>query len=170
MRHYTGIEKAIIMYFNENCIEIDIEPHGSRGPDIVGHHADGKLVIGEIKSQKEIIRDLGGYWSQWNSDRSFGGKTKDYKLKVNYCDKGYGLTSPSSKGWVAVIDGQLRGYCEKAGIMRGVLVIENFPVFENDIRRAIEYLSTHSRVIGYSGKTDKHGIGYVIVDYTYKSD
>jgi hypothetical protein len=52
----------------------------------LGPDNKGAKIVGEIKKAAEIERDLGGYWSQWNSDRKFRGKSSDYKLAA-YSDE-----------------------------------------------------------------------------------
>ena len=132
--------------YEKKGFKIEIEPHGSRGPDILGHGENGQVIVGEIKGATEILRDLRGYWGQWNSDRSFGGKASTFKLKSNYTDKGEGLPSSAVRGWVSVIDGQLRGYCLKENCPKGDLVVESYDSFETDIRVAIDYLKAQRRI------------------------
>jgi len=165
MGHYNELEQKIKDHYKRKSAEVDIEPHGSRGPDIKGSYTDGEIIIGEIKKETEIYRDLNGYWGQWNSNRSFGGKTNDYKLKNNYSDKGKGLSSLEVKGWASVIDGQLRGYCEKDVVLQGDLVIENFDIFKNEIQDAVEYLKSQDRIEKFFVETDTDNIGYATVNY-----
>jgi len=163
--HYGQISEKINEHYNKKGTKIEIEPHGSRGPDIVGKNKFEDVAIGEIKSESEINRDLNGYWSQWNSDRSFGGKTKDYQLKTNYYDEGASLKSSSEKGWVSVIDGQLRGYCNKESISKGDLVVENYNRFKKEIQNSLEYLKAQNRITSYKIETDKSGIGYITINF-----
>lgn len=143
--HYAHIGDIIKNFYAQNDSTIAIEPHGSRAADILGSHKDGNKIVGEIKKAVEIERDLEGYWSQWNSKQSFGGKTSDYKLADQYTDKGVAL-SRSGRGWSAVIDGQLRGYCVKELFGRGDLVVENYGKYEKDILESLNYLKEQGRI------------------------
>lgn len=161
MKHYGHLEGKIKKFYLNEGLKIEIEPHGSRGPDIIGKDSEGKVFIGEIKNEKEIDRDLKGYWSQWNSDTSFGGKTKEYKLKSNYTDKGEGLNSSQNKGWASVIDGQLRGYCCKYNRDKGDLVVENYNKYSKNLHETLNYLEEQSRIVKYNVKKSNNGIGII---------
>jgi hypothetical protein len=165
MGHYDSLAQIIKSCYRKKGSRIEIEPHGSRGPDILGCSENGQTIVGEIKGATEILRDLNGYWGQWNSDRSFGGKTNTYKLRSNYADRGKGLPSSAVKGWVSVIDGQLRGYCRKENCPRGDLVVESYDRFEADIRAAIDYLKAQRRISKFSVQTDRLNIGYITFEF-----
>jgi hypothetical protein len=148
-KNYQHLEGVIKDYYAKEGIDVAIEPHGSRAADILGPNKDGNKIVGEIKKTAEIERDLGGYWSQWNSEQHFGGKTSDYKLANQYTDKGAAL-SRIGRGWAAVIDGQLRGYCVKELFGRGDLLIENFSGYEKDILQTLDYLKQQGRIKGFA--------------------
>lgn len=147
-KNYQHLEGIIKDYYAKDGANVEIEPHGSRAADVLGRNNDGNKIIGEIKKGVEIERDLGGYWSQWNSVQQFGGKTSDYKLSDQYTDKGATLSS-KARGWAAVIDGQLRGYCTKELFGRGDLVVENFTQYEKDILETLDYLKKQRRIISF---------------------
>ncbi|HOM97750.1 MAG TPA: hypothetical protein PLY41_05560, partial [Acetomicrobium sp.] len=136
-------------YYASSGADVGVEPHGSRAADVLGKDKNGsRTVVGEIKKAAEIERDLGGYWSQWNSDQSFGGKTSDFKLAEQYTDKGASL-SRNGRGWAAVIDGQLRGYCVKELFGHGDLIVEEFGKYEKDLLETLEYLKKQGRIKGF---------------------
>lgn len=150
-KNYPHLEGAIKDYYATEGAKVEIEPHGSRAADILGPDNKGAKIVGEIKKAAEIERDLGGYWSQWNSDRKFGGKSSDYKLAEQYADKGAAL-SRNGRGWAAVIDGQLRGYCTKELFGRGDLMVENFSRYEKDILETLNYLKKQGRISNFEVK------------------
>ena len=164
--HYSHMERTLKDSFARKGVHIDLEPSGSRGPDIVGINMSGDLTIGEIKHSVEIHRDLRGYWSQWNSQSSFGGKTPDFSLKSCYSDQGAAL-SADARGWTAVIDGQLRrSYCEKAGVADGILVVENYGAHDAGVEASLRYLKAQGRISGFKVSVDQDGNGHVKVSFT----
>ena len=63
-RHYVNLEEPIKRYFAKIGKRVEIEPSGSRGPDIKS--TDG-TVVGEIKHITELVRDLPAkFWRDWN--------------------------------------------------------------------------------------------------------
>jgi hypothetical protein len=155
------MEMAITSFFQKKGITVEIEPHGSRGPDIEGKN--GVRLVGEIKHKREIERDLKGYWSQWNSRSSFGGKTAEYKLRSEFPQDVKDL-GRDVKGWLATIFGQLRNYTKKANLNDGWLVVESIHEFDHDIMDAINYLIKNKLIKKYT-KEISHNIGYYHISY-----
>lgn len=140
MRHYDHIAPIIHQYFKRKGMTVAIEPHGTRGPDLKG--INGTIMVGEIKNQTELLRDLRSYWSSWNSNQSFGGKKKDFKLRSILPATVEALSS-FTKGWIATIYGQLKYPTEKGNLTEGWLVYEGFS-FENSLLEALNFLSQHN--------------------------
>jgi hypothetical protein len=141
--HYLHMEKTIRAFFREQGLKIEIEPSGSSGPDLA---FKGSNVVGEIKHRDEIKRDLRGYYQQWNSGLTFGGKTCEYRL-TDELPPGASDLDRSVQGWLAVIYGQLRFYCRRAGCATGWLVLEDVEPDDHHLVAAIHYLQTHGKSI-----------------------
>lgn len=161
-KHYKHIESTIMAFFNEKGMSVEIEPSGSRGPDVRGVTC---LLVGEAKHEKELRRDLfRAYWTNWNSPKQkFGGKTFDYRL-AEHIPAGIDDLSNGAKGWVAVICGQLRYMVKKAGITQGWIVYENFDSFETSLLEAVSFLNEKS-VITLHSPEHMENVGFLQVDY-----
>jgi len=119
---------------------------------------NGHIIVGEIKSTKEASGSTSSWWSYWN--------TGSRNLKSQYDEAKLKKLSSAARGWCAVIDGQLREYCEKQGVKIGDLVIEEFIKFNKDILKALEFLKGESRIFKYDvPECDDFGIGYIIITY-----
>ena len=158
--HYTSIESVVRDFFQERGISIIIEPRGSRGPDI---ESLSPPMVGEIKAQSEVVRDLRGYWGQWNSSQHFGGKTSEYRLRSEFPDD-VELLDQAAKGWIAVIYGQLRNYCRVAGVPTGWLVVEGIAESEPGVKKAADYLIANGKV-ALESWAEMEGIGFVAVRF-----
>ena len=80
------------------------------GTDLEG--TNGTILVGEIKNETELNRDLGGYWSSWNHNQRFGGKDRNFKLR-SILPEGVESLSSKVKGWIAVVFGQLKYWTQK---------------------------------------------------------
>jgi hypothetical protein len=162
MRHYDHLAPVIHKYFQSKGMEVSIEPHGSQGADLEG--INGTLMIGEIKNETELNRDLGGYWSSWNSPgQQFGGKDRSFELRSVLPD-GVDFLSSKAKGWIAVIFGQLKYHTQKAGLSEGWLVYESYSLFESSLLKALSFLGQHSLTFNDVPEHRK-GVGFVKVRY-----
>ena len=155
------METAVRDFFQERGISVVIEPRGSRGPDLESL-SDPKMV-GEIKAQCEVARDLRGYWGQWNSNERFGGKTREYKLRSEFPDDIDALDR-AAKGWIAVFYGQLRNYCRVAGLPTGWLVIEGISESSEDVKKAVDYLVANGKV-ALESWVETEGVGFLEVRF-----
>lgn len=157
INHYQHLETKIIKYFRNKDLEILIEPHGSQGADIESVCGS---VIGEIKHAEELARDLKSfYWSAWNSkNQSFGGKTKDYRLKDDFVGSVDSLIG-EVKGWIAVIYGQLRYYCQKNFVSEGWIIYEEYSLYRPSLDEAIKLLYSES-MISFSHIEEYKNIGF----------
>jgi len=158
--HYQHLESKIIKYFTDKNFEIVIEPHGSRGADI---ESVCGTIIGEIKHAEELARDLKSfYWSAWNSkNQSFGGKTKDYRLKEDFTNSADDLDG-KSKGWIAVIYGQLRYYCQSKFVNDGWIIYEEYSLYRPSFDEAIEFLYTEKKISNFNTEEQKNiGFGQI---------
>lgn len=155
--HYISVETVIRDFFQVRGISVVIEPRGSRGPDLESL-TDPKMV-GEIKAQSEVTRDLKGYWTHWNSNERFGGKTREYKLRSEFPDN-IDVLDRAAKGWISVIYGQLRNYCRVAGLPAGWLVIDGVSESSGDVKKAVDFLVANGKV-ALESWTDVEGIGFL---------
>jgi hypothetical protein len=162
MRHYDHLGLVIHRFFQSKGMKVLIEPHGSRGADLEG--TDGTIMIGEIKNEAELNRDLGGYWSSWNSkSQQFGGKDQNFQLRSVLPD-GVEVLSSQTKGWIAVIFGQLKYRVRKAGLTEGWVVYENYSLFESTLFEALNFLNQHNLTFNDVPEHLK-GVGFVRVIY-----
>lgn len=162
MKHYEHMEPVIAAFFREHCIEVALEPSGSRGPDISGINV---ALVGEIKHAVELRRDLRStFWSAWNSPaQKFGGKVKGFVLGNNLPDDA-GNCSPRAKGWLAVIFGQLRYMVRAAGLSEGWLVFAEAAEFISSLREALDWLAGHG-LVSIDGPHIRQDIGFVKVTF-----
>lgn len=73
---------------------------------------------------------------------------------------------PKNKRWIAVVDGQLREYCQLENVAIGFLVVENYAPIKIDIIDALNFLISEGRINNYSGPTcDSQGVGYYTINY-----
>lgn len=133
---YDHLRAPIDAYFGRLGLAVGLEPRGARGPDLEG--VPGPGPVGEVKTAEEMSRDLSGYWSQWNSDRAFGGKAADYRLAKDL--PGADRLTPGVRGCLAVLWGQLRGYVRAAGLA------EEGPAPRADLSEALGYLAAAGKV------------------------
>lgn len=162
MRHYDHLASVIHKYYRSKGMEVSIEPHGSQGADLEG--INGTIMVGEIKNETELNRDLGGYWSSWNSlGQQFGGKDRNFQLR-SVLPNGIELLSSQAKGWISVIYGQLKYRAQKAGLTEGWLVYENYSLFEFTLLEALNFLNQHNLTFNDIPEHLK-GVGFVRVMY-----
>ena len=137
---YERMKDSLKAYFKELGIEIKVDPLGVPGgtkPDILGRDKDGGLIVGEIKT----VDEAGGK-NNWESHWRKLGLFEKYSDALN-------SLSTEAKGWCAVIDGQLREYCETLGVDNGYLVVENGEQFEKSIEESLQFLKEEGRINGY---------------------
>lgn len=144
MKHYEHLKGIIVAYFEAKGIDVVLEPSGSRGPDVVGITT---TLIGEVKHEKELVRDLhSAYWSNWNSTKQkFGGKSLEYRLAEHVPDDVEYL-SDRAKGWVAVVYGQMKYMARKSGVSAVWIVYENHCSFESSLLEATTFLSAYNLI------------------------
>jgi len=157
--HYEKMKDAVKTFFKDSLgIEIKIEPLGmprSGQVDIFGiNDESGQRVIGEIKSKDEAKGSTEQWWSDWK-----GRLENLYSEAIN-------KLSVNAKGWCAVVDGQLREYCEIHGVTDGYLVVESGEQFDGDIKETLDFLKQEGRIkdFEYLGQDEKGNYVYRI-DY-----
>ena len=164
--HYLKLEEPVKRYFGQNGKQIEIEPSGSRGPDI--QSTDG-AVVGEIKHAVELARDLpSAFWGNWNNPKlRFGGKEVGETLvEMERLGTSAERLSAEARGFVAVILGQLKhAYVIKAGLDNGWLVIEDAARWMVSLREALAYIGNSHRGLSSDIETDGNGIGYVNIRF-----
>ncbi len=161
--HYEHMKSIILEFFRSKGMEVAIEPHGSRGPDLEGIH--GTEMVGEIKDAEEERRDLRSYWSSWNSPRQrFGGKTLQFQLKSVLPPDVENLPS-AVKGWIAVVYGQMNYGRKRAALDSGWLVFEGHREYEPDLFTALGFLKIHD-LIRYQPIEHRGDIGFVQIQYS----
>ncbi|MGK0256980.1 MAG: hypothetical protein ACI96M_000408 [Candidatus Azotimanducaceae bacterium] len=114
-------------------------------PDILGHKPDGSVFVGEIKSAVEADGSASSWWNHWTKPQR--------DLRKYYGDLPPGRPS-SLRGWCAVIDGQLREYCERQGVTGGDLVVEGGSLHQKTVQQALEFLKSERRVLTWSHNDD----------------
>lgn len=158
---YVAVTPSVMAWFASRGVEVAIEPQGSRGPDVAT--VRGEPLVGEIKHAGEIVRDLKAYWSHWNANESFGGKTREYRLRTEF-PADVETLSTDVRGWIAVIYGQLRHYAAKAGLPEGWLIVEESNRFQGPLNEAIRYLVQQGKVrVAESGELQ--GAGFICFRY-----
>ena len=164
--HYEHMQSSIENFYKDRGGFVTIEPIGvgSVRPDLMGLDNAGNVIVGEIKKSKELQEGLSGYWSQWNSDQKFGGKSPDFMIEKLYSDKAQNLTN-AEKGWLTVADGQLRHYCSEHGTNKGTLVVENYGEYSSSMKNALEYLKKQGRIKDFSITTDSNGNAHIDISY-----
>lgn len=162
MGHYDHLEVSIRDFFTSQGVVVSIEPQGARGPDLVGYGS--QQIVGEIKHRVEIKRDVPTkFWNDWNSaTQSFGGKTTGYKLADDLPEDVKELPS-TTRGWVAVIFGQMRYQARTAGLNGAWLVVEG-QTYRSELVEALQFLTSH-KLIKHDGLTDRDMLGFVRVQY-----
>jgi hypothetical protein len=159
--HYTHLETAIRDFFAKKGIKVELEPHGSRGPDI--ESACG-TVVGEVKHATELDRDLRSfYWSSWNSDQSFGGKTSSYHI-VDDFKKSPSQLSSEAKGWITVVYGQLNHYRRSKGLDEGWLVFEKYSEYKKPLIEALQFLSSERKIKNHS-LSEHSSLGFAWISF-----
>lgn len=165
-KHYSNLEGPIKQYFARIGKRIEIEPSGSRGPDIKS--ADG-TVVGEIKHATELARDLPAkFWRDWNKPNAkFGGKTAGETLvEMERLGPSAERISVEARGFVAVILGQLKhGYVLEAGLDNGWLVIEDVARWMGSLKEALSYIGNSHRGLASDIVVDEYGVGYVNIRF-----
>ena len=165
-KHYANLEEPIKRYFAKIGKRVDIEPSGSRGPDIKS--ADG-TVVGEIKHATELARDLPSkFWRDWNNPNArFGGKNAGETLvEMERLGCSVERISAEARGFVATILGQLKhGYVLKAGLDNGWLVVEDVARWRSSLEEALSYIGTSHHGLAADVDVDECGIGYVNIRF-----
>jgi hypothetical protein len=154
--HYAHLETPIREFFAKKGITIELEPHGSRGPDI---ESTCGTTVGEVKHAAELDRDLRSfYWSSWNSDQSFGGKISSYHIADDF-KKSPSQLSSEAKGWITVVYGQLNHYRRSKGLNEGWLVFEKYSEYRNLLIEALQFLSSERKIRKHS-LCEHGGLGF----------
>lgn len=140
---------------------MSFSPYGpTNGPDLLRC-----TLIGEIKDKIELDRDLSSkYWSSWNSpNQSHGGKTKEYILK-NDLPKDIPKAG-KTKGWIAVIFGQLNYQRKSVDLPDGWLIIEDYLNYSEELLEALEYLKQNNNILDFV-TSEFEGIGIIHIFFT----
>ena len=148
-KKHHHIENYIVSHFNSLNARIIFESVA----DIQGFDNDGDKVIGEFKSEKEHIKNY-SWWSDWKG-----------RLENTY-SQNLSTMLPKNKRWLAVIDGQLREYCDLEGIDNGYLVVEKYIQVNDDIIKSLNFLISEGKIKGFISPTsDCKGLGYYKIIY-----
>lgn len=165
-KHYGNLEGPIKRFFAKIGKWVDIEPSGSRGPDIKS--TDG-TVVGEIKHATELARDLPSkFWRDWNNPNAkFGGKNAGETLvEKERLGMSAERISAEARGFVAVILGQLKhGYVLEAGLDSGWLVIEDVVRWMVPLKETLSYIGNSHRGFASDIEVDEYGVGYVNIRF-----
>lgn len=155
VRQYTMVKKhqylenGIVSQFGSSDCNVIFESEA----DIQGSDKKGCKVIGEFKSEAEYKRNY-SWWSDW----------KD-RLEHTY-SANFSTMRPKNKRWIAVVDGQLRDYCQLENTNTGYLVVEKYVQINTDIIDALNFLISENKINSFSGPTnDSQGVGYYRITY-----
>lgn len=162
MKHYEHMTESIFAFFKAKGIDIEVEPSGSRGPDVRGVNIP---LVGEVKHERELCRDLHcKFWKDWNSTQHFGGKTADYRL-AEHLPAGADMLADNVRGWLAVLWGQLRYMVQDEGLSEGWVVYENYYSFEQSLLEATAFLAGHSLIYA-DNPEHQDNVGFCKITYT----
>jgi len=154
-QHYGHLDAALQSHYKALGLTVDIEPVGRGMPDILGRKPDGSVFVGEIKSAAEADGSASSWWNYWTKPE------RDLR-------KHYGRLPPDQpsalSGWCAVIDGQLREYCETQSVYEGDLVVEGGARYGDAIQQALQFLRSEGRVLSWS-HTDEDNLHYWTIWY-----
>jgi hypothetical protein len=166
--NYQSLQPIISRYFRSKGIgceahrtcDVVYSPFSETvGPDILRC-----TLIGEIKDDQELKRDLSSkYWSSWNSpNQQFGGKRKDYLLQNDLPS-----TIPNdgkTKGWIAVIFGQLEYYRKTVGLPDAWLIVENYTEYKTELEQALSFLKENNKINDYVSEIFEE-LGFIHIFY-----
>jgi hypothetical protein len=121
-------------------------------------------LVGEIKAKKELERDLPSrYWSSWNNpNTSHGGKAQGYRLSN---DLPADIPAEGrTKGWIAVVFGQMNYQRSGAGLPDGWLIVEDYATYSRQLIEALEFLKDNNIIQDFL-VSEYQGLGFVHVYY-----
>ena len=145
-----NLENGLLVHFASTQCNVIFESLA----DIQGFDQSGSKVIGEFKSESEH-KDNYSWWSDWEKKG----------LGNNYSTK-FSAMKPKNKRWLAVVDGQLREYCQLENLDIGYLVVENYNPINTDIIDALKFLVSEGKIVRFEDTTsDSQGIGYYKITY-----
>jgi redox-sensitive bicupin YhaK (pirin superfamily) len=148
-KKHHHLEKEIILHFASTHANVIFESEA----DIQGFDNNGCKVIGEFKSESEHKKNY-SWWSYWKG-----------RLEPTYSIR-FSTMQPKNKRWIAVVDGQLRDYCQLDNTNTGYLVVENYAQINTDITDALQFLISEGKINCFSGPTnDSQGVGYYRITY-----
>ena len=152
---YAHIEADILAHYQALGMTVTVEPPGRGTPDMLGRKADSSVFVGETKSAVEADGSTSSWWSFWTQP-------------VRDLRKHYGNPPPAHpgtlRGWCAVVDGQLREYCQRQGVADGDLVVEGGGRHREAIQQALVFLKSEGRVLSWS-HTDEGNLHYWTIRY-----
>lgn len=148
-KKHQHLENGITSHFASMGCNVIFESKA----DIEGFEQNVSKVVGEFKSESEHKKNY-SWWSKW----------KD-RLGNNY-SANISTMRPKNKRWLAVVDGQLREYCQLESVVIGYLVVENHEPINADVINALNFLRSENRIGNYCGPTcDSQGLGYYKIYY-----
>ena len=108
------MDDSILKYFIQKEYQVVKKGRiGKHEPDWDIINSDGVIFPVEDKSLNEITGQTSSWWSSWQQ-----------RLKSRYKHDINKKLSSHERGWIAVIDGQLRDWCDIANVPSGFLVAE----------------------------------------------
>lgn len=152
-RIYGHLEDTLHSDYGKRGETVDVEPKGRGMPDMLGNDKDGNRFIGEIKNRREVDGSTSSWWSFWKQ-----------KLIPVYRQRTETLDG-ASRGWLAVIDGQMRRYADEHSACRGDLVVEKGERDEASVKRALDFLKEEGRIRSYRVDVASDDHLRVTVDY-----
>ncbi len=153
-RHYQHLEKGLAGSYGKRREKVLVEPSGRGMPDLVGMTKKGSKFVGEIKNQREVAGSTSSWWSFWKKE-----------LATKYHQDTKKLSS-ESRGWLAVIDGQLHKYAKNNHVSRGDLWVEHGEKNTESIRKTLDFLKSEGRLKSFNMRKEKNGHIRVVVNYS----
>jgi len=125
---------------------------------------DGTVYPVEEKRIKETQSSTSSWWSFWRN-----------RLSENYEHDAVSALSTNVRGWLAVVDGELRDWCAQNGTDTGYLAVEaasstlanSSESIEAELDTALKFLRNASRIAEYEPESLDDDEDVLLVKITY---
>jgi len=125
---------------------------------------DSTVYPVEEKKLKETECSTSSWWSFWRK-----------RLSENYEGDAASSLSTNVRGWLAVVDGELRDWCDQHGTNTGYLAVEaasstlsnSSEAIEVEVEAALAFLQNASRIAEYESESLAGGEDVLLVRITY---
>jgi len=125
---------------------------------------DGTVYPVEEKKIEETQSSTSSWWSFWRK-----------RLSDNYEDDAASTLSTNVRGWLAVVDGELRDWCDQNETVTGYLAVEaasstlsnSTETIEIEVEAALAFLRNACRIAEYESESLAGGEDVLLVKITY---